>query len=227
MQRERAADVRTSKLRPSTEVTALWRRSGDRRALRTLELLAMELRTKDSGLSVGRKLGELSAGDLPQPDLWTADDAHRWFGRFPSRWITSELPVIRAQSQIPCSRSGGGLRQRTSQVSQRLRSPRIRHSEGLWRQCLPSAGLFELLAPLLSVIFSGMPQGRPDQLIPSARRGKVMMFSDPTPATTDRLEAPRSFCSTLREKCGRGCDFFSAGANNRVTADVATPADAT
>src|SRR5271166_6274422 len=40
----------------ATEVTALWRRSGDRRALRTLELLAMELRTKDSGLSVGRKL---------------------------------------------------------------------------------------------------------------------------------------------------------------------------
>jgi len=68
----------------ATEVTALWRRSGDRRALRTLELLAMELRTKDSGLSVGRKLGELSAGDLPQPDLWTADDAHLWFGRFPS-----------------------------------------------------------------------------------------------------------------------------------------------
>src|ERR1017187_9214780 len=33
----------------ATEVTALWRRSGDRRALRTLELLAMELRTKDSG----------------------------------------------------------------------------------------------------------------------------------------------------------------------------------
>jgi hypothetical protein len=66
----------------ATEVTALWRRSGDRRALRTLELLAMELRTKDSGLSVGRKLGELSAGDLPQPDLWTADDAHLWFGRY-------------------------------------------------------------------------------------------------------------------------------------------------
>ena len=39
----------------ATEVTALWRRSGDRRALRTLELLAMELRTKDSGLSVGRE----------------------------------------------------------------------------------------------------------------------------------------------------------------------------
>ena len=65
----------------ATEVMALWRRSGDRRALRTLELLAMELRTKDSGLSVGRKLGELSAGDLPQPDLWTADDEHLWFGR--------------------------------------------------------------------------------------------------------------------------------------------------
>src|SRR5271166_1465807 len=74
------------RVRVATEVTALWRRSGDRRALRTLELLAMELRTKDSGLSVGRKLGELSAGDLPQPDLWTADDAHLWFGRFTSSW---------------------------------------------------------------------------------------------------------------------------------------------
>ena len=70
----------------ATEVTALWRRSGDRRALRTLELLAMELRTKDSGLSDGRKLGELSAGDLPQPDLWTADDAHLWFGRYTAKW---------------------------------------------------------------------------------------------------------------------------------------------
>jgi len=76
----------------ATEVTSLWRRSGDRRALRTLELLAMELRTKDSGLSVGRKLGELSAGDLPQPDLWTADDAHLWFGRFTSSWRAVPSP---------------------------------------------------------------------------------------------------------------------------------------
>jgi hypothetical protein len=39
----------------ATEVTALWRRSGDGRALRTLALLAMERRTIHSGLSVGRE----------------------------------------------------------------------------------------------------------------------------------------------------------------------------
>jgi len=37
------------------EVMALWRRSDDGRALGTLALLAMERRTIDSGLSVGRE----------------------------------------------------------------------------------------------------------------------------------------------------------------------------
>ena len=52
------ADVRTFKLRRvpvSTEIMALWRHSGDRRALRTHAPLAMERRTTYSGLSVGRK----------------------------------------------------------------------------------------------------------------------------------------------------------------------------
>ena len=54
----------------ATEVMALWRRSGDGRALRTHALLAMERRTIHSGLSVGREeSSELSAGDLPQPDF--------------------------------------------------------------------------------------------------------------------------------------------------------------
>ena len=45
--------------------------------------------------------------------------------------------------------------------------------------------------------------------------------------TAGRLEAPCRFGAPLGEKCGPGCDFFSAGANNRVTAQVATAADAT
>ena len=63
-------DVRTFKLRRvlvATEVMALWRRSGDGRALRTHALLAMERRIIHSGLSV-RRSGGISAGDLPQPD---------------------------------------------------------------------------------------------------------------------------------------------------------------
>src|ERR1017187_7036886 len=39
----------------ATEVMALWLRSGDGRALRTLALLAMDRRTIHSGLSVGRE----------------------------------------------------------------------------------------------------------------------------------------------------------------------------
>jgi hypothetical protein len=94
-------------------------------------------------------------------------------------------------------------------------APESAIAEGLWYQCLRSAGLFDLLAPLLSVLFSGMPPGRPGQLIPIARGAKVMPFHDPTPATAGRLEAPGPFCSISREKCGHGCDFFSAGTNNR------------
>jgi hypothetical protein len=45
--------------------------------------------------------------------------------------------------------------------------------------------------------------------------------------TAGRLEAPGRFGAPPGEKCGPGCDFFSAGANNRVTAHVATAADAT
>ena len=39
----------------ATEVMALWRHSGDGRALRTHAPLAMERRTTHSGLSVGRE----------------------------------------------------------------------------------------------------------------------------------------------------------------------------
>jgi hypothetical protein len=39
----------------ATEITALWRRSGDGRTLRAHAPLAMERRTIHSGLSVGRE----------------------------------------------------------------------------------------------------------------------------------------------------------------------------
>jgi hypothetical protein len=52
----------------ATEVMALWRRSGDGRALRTLAPLAMERRTIHSGLSIGR---EESQGIVSRRSLTT------------------------------------------------------------------------------------------------------------------------------------------------------------
>jgi len=52
------------------------------------------------------------------------------------------------------------LRHRTKSGEPRAQfPPESGMAEELWYQCLRSAGLFDLLAPLLSVLFSGMPAG--------------------------------------------------------------------
>jgi hypothetical protein len=73
LQRECTSDVRTFKLwlvLVAAEVMELWRRSGDELALGTHAPLAIERRPHVPVCpSVGGNLGELSAGDLPQPDF--------------------------------------------------------------------------------------------------------------------------------------------------------------
>jgi hypothetical protein len=74
---------------------------------------------------------------------------------------------------------------------------------------------------LLSVLFSGMPPGRPGQLIPSARVPKLCPFHDPTPATAGRLDAPGPILQHIPGKNADPAVIFSVPA--RITGQYTLP----
>jgi hypothetical protein len=74
----------------AAEVMELWRRSGDGLALGTHAPLAIERRPHVPVCpSVGGNLGDLSAGDLPQPDF---RGVRLRVGRYTTKWIVFEYP---------------------------------------------------------------------------------------------------------------------------------------